>query len=174
MLTLSPVYERYGTETISTLSYLFGAPAIYTCSPEVARQIVSTRGDFFKSYDIGAITLYAPQPRSSYTKLTPVSECGVQISLPPMGKSGRGSSASSLRHSIVRRATTIFPLESAVSDTNNCSYSMLWKETARVFDEMVIGEGWSTRSSVEISSINALTSKVECMFYEQFMNADDT
>lgn len=51
---------------------------------------------------------------------------------------------------------------------------MLWKETARVFDEMVIGEGWSTRSSVEISSINALTSKVECMFYEQFMNADDT
>ena len=52
------VYARFGTETISSLPYLFGEPAVYTCSIEVARQIVSTRGPFYKSPEITAITLY--------------------------------------------------------------------------------------------------------------------
>ena len=52
------VYKRFGTETISAFPYIFGAPAIYTCSPEVARQIVSTKGSFYKSEELAAITLY--------------------------------------------------------------------------------------------------------------------
>ena len=42
-------YARFGTETISTVPYLFGDPAIYTCSLEVARQILSTQGEFYKN-----------------------------------------------------------------------------------------------------------------------------
>ena len=52
------MYKRFGTETISAFPYIFGAPAIYTCSPEVARQIVSTKGSFYKSEELAAITLY--------------------------------------------------------------------------------------------------------------------
>ncbi|KAL7277610.1 hypothetical protein ACG7TL_008537 [Trametes sanguinea] len=51
------VYSRAGTETISALPYLFGTPAIYTSSPEVARQVVSTKGQFFKEHDTVLITL---------------------------------------------------------------------------------------------------------------------
>ena len=61
----SLVYARYGTETISALPWLFGEPAIYTSSIEVARQIVSTRNPLFKSPDITAVTTYATSALSS-------------------------------------------------------------------------------------------------------------
>ncbi|KAH9895604.1 cytochrome P450 [Cubamyces lactineus] len=51
------VYARHGTETISSLPYLFGSPAIYTSSLEVARQVLSTRGAFYKSREFTAVTL---------------------------------------------------------------------------------------------------------------------
>ncbi|KAI0323885.1 cytochrome P450 [Cubamyces sp. BRFM 1775] len=51
------VYARYGTETISSLPYLFGEPAIYTSSLEVARQVLSPRGGFYKSREFTATTL---------------------------------------------------------------------------------------------------------------------
>ncbi|KAJ8515205.1 hypothetical protein ONZ45_g7341 [Pleurotus djamor] len=46
---LHPVYERYGSETISQLALLGGGPTIYTSSMEAAKQIVSTKGQFTKS-----------------------------------------------------------------------------------------------------------------------------
>ncbi|KAI0739307.1 cytochrome P450 [Irpex lacteus] len=38
------IYQRVGSRTISVVALLSGEPAIYTTSPELARQIVSTRG----------------------------------------------------------------------------------------------------------------------------------
>ncbi|KAH9914912.1 cytochrome P450 [Epithele typhae] len=51
------VYKRHGTETISSLPYLFGGPAIYTSSLDVARQIVAMKGEFYKTKEMTAITL---------------------------------------------------------------------------------------------------------------------
>nr|BAL05101.1 cytochrome P450 [Phanerodontia chrysosporium] len=51
------VYRDAGTETISAIPYVFGPPCIYTSSPEVAKQVVSTKGQFFKAYDTTLITL---------------------------------------------------------------------------------------------------------------------
>lgn len=45
------VYQRVGSRTISVVALLSGEPAIYTTSPEVARQIVSTRGTTEKAPD---------------------------------------------------------------------------------------------------------------------------
>lgn len=50
------VYERAGASTISVLAWLFGDPTIYTTSIEVARQIVSTRGQFEKPPETTMIT----------------------------------------------------------------------------------------------------------------------
>ena len=46
---------------------------------------------------------------------------------------------------------------------------MLWKETTRLFDEMVAGEGWSTRSSVDIPIVNTITNKVGRPQKREFM-----
>ena len=51
------VYKDLGSDTICFIPYLFGMPTIYTCSLDVARQIVSTRGGFYKSEDMSEITL---------------------------------------------------------------------------------------------------------------------
>ncbi|EIM82087.1 cytochrome P450 [Stereum hirsutum FP-91666 SS1] len=51
------VYERAGVETISVLAYLFGRPSIYTCSIEVAKQVVATKGQFEKPLDTSQIVL---------------------------------------------------------------------------------------------------------------------
>ena len=39
-------------------------------------------------------------------------------------------------------------------------YASVWKETARVFDEMEASEGWTHKSVVEIPSVNSLMIKV--------------
>lgn len=44
----SAVYSRYGVQTMSVIPYLSGTPCIYTCSMDVARQIVSVKGQFEK------------------------------------------------------------------------------------------------------------------------------
>ena len=54
--TLS-VYAEAGTETISALPYIFGPPAIFTSSLEVARQILSGKGPFVKPIESTRITL---------------------------------------------------------------------------------------------------------------------
>ena len=50
----STVYPRYGTETISIVGYMFGKPTISTISVEVAKQIVSTKGDYIKGEELSA------------------------------------------------------------------------------------------------------------------------
>lgn len=46
------VYERFGATTISLIPWLFGPPLVYTSSLKVARQIVSTQGDFEKPPEV--------------------------------------------------------------------------------------------------------------------------
>ncbi|KZV76574.1 cytochrome P450 [Peniophora sp. CONT] len=42
------VYERYGTQTISVIGWLHGAPRVYTQSKEVADYVISNKGVFVK------------------------------------------------------------------------------------------------------------------------------
>ncbi|KAJ7031686.1 cytochrome P450 [Mycena alexandri] len=42
------VYSKYGLQTMSVMAYLSGRPAIYTISMDVARQILSVKGQFKK------------------------------------------------------------------------------------------------------------------------------
>ncbi|KAH9910899.1 cytochrome P450 [Epithele typhae] len=58
--TRKEVYARHGTETISALPYCFGAPIIYTSSPEVSRQLMSVK-EFFKHPEITILaTMWGP------------------------------------------------------------------------------------------------------------------
>ncbi|KAJ7680799.1 cytochrome P450 [Mycena polygramma] len=51
------VYEKYGVHTMSVLPYLSGRPTLYTRSMEVARQVLSVKGQFDKPAETTAITL---------------------------------------------------------------------------------------------------------------------
>ncbi|EKM54665.1 uncharacterized protein PHACADRAFT_29857 [Phanerochaete carnosa HHB-10118-sp] len=51
------LYCKAGTETISVLPYIFSPTFIYMSSTEVAQQVVSIKGQFFKEYNIVIITL---------------------------------------------------------------------------------------------------------------------
>ncbi|VDB92452.1 unnamed protein product [Peniophora sp. CBMAI 1063] len=42
------VYERYGSQTISAIGWLSGAPTVYTQSKEVADHVISNKGQFVK------------------------------------------------------------------------------------------------------------------------------
>ncbi|KAI0323886.1 cytochrome P450 [Cubamyces sp. BRFM 1775] len=117
-------YARYGTETISCLPILFGGPAIYTSSLEVARQIVSTRGSTYKHIETTRITL----------------EWGPNLF------AANGDEWKRFRRVI----TPAF---------SSATYASLWTEAASVFDQMVVGEGWSTKSSVDIPNTDPLTNK---------------
>ena len=46
----SAVYQKYDVQTMSVIPYLSGTPCIYTCSMDVARQIVSVKGQLEKPY----------------------------------------------------------------------------------------------------------------------------
>ncbi|KAJ3558669.1 hypothetical protein NM688_g784 [Phlebia brevispora] len=48
------VYPKFGTETISIIPYIFGQPTICTRSLQVAKQMVSPKGDFIKGEEISA------------------------------------------------------------------------------------------------------------------------
>ncbi|KAI0656081.1 cytochrome P450 [Cubamyces menziesii] len=117
-------YARHGTETISSLPYLFGEPAIYTSSLEVARQIVSTRGSFYKHTETTGITL----------------EWGPNLF------AANGDEWKRFRRVI----TPAF---------SSATYSSMWTEAASVFDQMVLGEGWLTKDSVDIPNTDSLTNK---------------
>jgi hypothetical protein len=52
------VYSKHGAETISVLPYLIGRPYLYTSSIEVARQVLSTKGQFEKTADMTDLLLY--------------------------------------------------------------------------------------------------------------------
>lgn len=118
------VYSRAGTDTISVLPWLSGTPAIYTRSFDVARQILSTKGQFYKATPTVAITLiWGPNIFAAN------------------GEDWK-------RHR--RIITPAFC---------NATYVSVWKETARVVDEMVTNEGWLNKSLVEIPSMHDLTYK---------------
>ncbi|KAJ7578342.1 cytochrome P450 [Mycena floridula] len=51
------VYSKYGVETMSVIPYLAGRPTIYTSSLEVARQMVSMKGQFHKENETSQIVL---------------------------------------------------------------------------------------------------------------------
>ncbi|KAJ6507149.1 cytochrome P450 [Mycena vitilis] len=51
------VYEQYGVHTMSVLPYLSGRPTLYTRSMDVARQVLSVKGQFEKPVETTAITL---------------------------------------------------------------------------------------------------------------------
>lgn len=54
-ITFLTVYEPVGAKTISIVAWLLGDPLIFTTSMEVARQLVTTRGQFEKSSETTAI-----------------------------------------------------------------------------------------------------------------------
>lgn len=45
------VYERYGSETVAIVPFLFGRPIIYTSSLEVSREVLDTKNPFLKAED---------------------------------------------------------------------------------------------------------------------------
>ncbi|GJE92705.1 cytochrome P450 [Phanerochaete sordida] len=119
------VYRDAGTETITTLPYLFGPPCVYTSSPEVARQVVSTKGQFFKELGTVLITLlWGPNIFAA-----------------------NGDEWKRHRR-IINQAF------------NNETFASVWSQTARVFDEMEEGEGWTNKSIVEVPVVNGLTNKL--------------
>ncbi|TFK45547.1 cytochrome P450 [Heliocybe sulcata] len=42
------IYPSYGSQTISVVPFLSGVPVVYTCSPDVAKQILSNQHGFWK------------------------------------------------------------------------------------------------------------------------------
>ncbi|KAJ6473258.1 cytochrome P450 [Mycena sanguinolenta] len=51
------VYSKYGVQTMAVIPYLSGSPSIYTSSMEVARQIVSVKGQFEKPEEVSLLML---------------------------------------------------------------------------------------------------------------------
>ncbi|KAF8135871.1 cytochrome P450, partial [Mycena galopus ATCC 62051] len=49
------VYSKYGLQTISAVSFLHGAPAIYTISLDVAKEFVALKGQVTKDIETGAV-----------------------------------------------------------------------------------------------------------------------
>ena len=52
-------------------------------------------------------------------------------------------------------------------------YAALWDETVRVFDEMVVKESWSNRTTVDVSDINPLTNRVRILISYVLIHADE-
>ncbi|KAJ7288730.1 cytochrome P450 [Mycena rebaudengoi] len=134
------VYSKYGVHTMSQLSYTSGAPAIYTRSMDVARQILTTKG-FEKS------------PLASQT----ISSWGPNM----LGLNGAEWS----RHRRIvnpafapeTSASITFAVGAALINSIFRRYAMVWDEATSLYQDMTQGEGW--RDNAMIPDIHNITSK---------------
>ncbi|KAG6909423.1 hypothetical protein DXG01_000576 [Tephrocybe rancida] len=114
-------------ESFSVVSFLVGAPLVYTSNLDVLRQVLT--GDKKASWQ---------KPESS---------------LPILLKWGANLVAAQDGDMWRRHRRIVGPA------FDNSLYHMVWAKTLETYNEMVAAEGWSTRNTVDIPTVQTFTTK---------------
>ncbi|KAF8882453.1 cytochrome P450 [Infundibulicybe gibba] len=138
-------YKKYQNENVSVVPFIFGVPVIYTSNLDVARQVSAGghKSSFIK-----------PESASRVLLLWGMNLVAAEGE---MWRKHRRIMGPAFSNRLQVLSSTI-PVK-FIND-GIYRYELVWQQTLNTYREMLVGEQWDDKESVEVSSIQALTFKL--------------
>ncbi|KAG5638340.1 hypothetical protein H0H81_000583 [Sphagnurus paluster] len=128
------VYDKFGSETISVVPFLYGEPTIHTSNLEVTRQVIAGQGQ-------GPGQVKARHFDKSEAANRTLAKWGMNL-------------VTSLNDVWRKHRRVVGPA------FNNDLYELVWTETLNTYRQMEVAEGWEHRNAVVLPVVQKITTKL--------------